>query len=129
MRNIDVRRIFDGVAVASTGTALSSAYKMEGYDGDVISIQVEVVGSAPDIKIEFLVSKSEKGTYISVDDTNGTDLSTVIASTNDLSLSASTPQIYEFDPPLGKYFKIQLTGVNSNGTNTTVYLDIIRKED
>lgn len=122
MRSIDVRTILDAIAVATTGDVSSEPFDMIGFDGGAIGLEIDLSGAAADIKIEFLVATSRRGTYHSVDDQDTNDLSTIVS-------SLTSDRYMQFDPPIGRWFKIKVTGVNSNGADTTVTIKLVRKED
>ena len=109
-------KIFDAVAVASTGNAVSTSIPLEWVERvEAVVLKAISASAVADVKIEYAGSPDDTN-YESYDDTDDITSSTLLE-------NANTPEAfnsYAVPAILNRYIKFKVTGVASNPADTLV---------
>lgn len=118
-------RIFDTIAVASTGSATSLSLGV-GYSSRVeaIILRAASVSGTADVKIEYATSHDDTN-YDSFDD----NLDVTSSSGTDKPNNKEGYNSYPMPAPLNSYIKIKVTGVGANPADTLVDCYLVLREE
>ncbi len=118
-------KIFDAVAVASTGSATSNSVDIRRASRvEAVILKASSVAGTTDVKVEYATSHDDSS-YDSFDD----NVDITSSSATQFANNVEGFNTYPVPAPLNAYLKIKVTGVGANNADTLVtgYL-LIREE-
>lgn len=102
--------VFNAVTINATATADSEIIDLLDWDGSAMAAEFLLSGTAPHVKLEYLVSQTKEGTFREP------------SGASDIVADATASDVKPLTPEKANYMKIRYTGLATNGVDTVLTL-------